>query len=104
MTVELVCLVQELGPGVGKEVNIVFVGGTREEPLGSSGSVSEGEPSADPDTANMLEKPEDVLQKRIKELENLENHLRQQVRTGWQQVLLRPLCWFSTPYPPILLF
>ena len=81
---------QELGPGVGKEVNVVFVGGTREEPLGSSGSVSEGEPCADPATtaANMLEKPEDVLQKRIKELENVENYLRQQVTTTWQCMLL----------------
>jgi hypothetical protein len=30
----------------------------------------------------MLEKPEDVLHKRIKELENLEGYLRQQVSLG----------------------
>ena len=77
------CLLhQEKSPGARKEVNPVFLGGTRQEPLGRSGSVSEDiETSADADAA-MLEKPEDVLHKRIKELENLESYLRQQVRIG----------------------
>ncbi|XP_070212743.1 golgin subfamily B member 1-like isoform X2 [Littorina saxatilis] len=75
---------QEQGLGVNKDVNVVFVGGRREDPLGSSGSVSEGEslsaPSSPTTTADtMLEKPEDVLHKRIKELENLESYLRQQL-------------------------
>ncbi|XP_076472197.1 uncharacterized protein LOC143301638 isoform X3 [Babylonia areolata] len=74
---------QTQSPGASsKEVSLLFAGGRREEPVGSSGSVSEAEPSTyqDPDSdSTMRDRPEDVLQKRIKELENLESYLRQQL-------------------------
>lgn len=52
------------------------MGSLREEPLGSSGTYSDEESGAE---TTMLDKPEDVLNKRIQELEHLEKHLRQQV-------------------------